>query len=323
MPNPDSLNLAGQTIIITGANAGLGFECARQLLISHASTVILAVRTISKGEAARANLLANLDVHRRNPSADIKVLKLDMEDYKSVIAFADNVKKEVQDLHVLLLNAGIGQLGYEISVTGHEKVTQVNYLSNALLSLELLPLLEATAARMGQATRLSWVGSRTQHSSSLAKKQPILPNESILVHFDDKTKYLALAHYGDTKLLCAMFVTEMARRVPKERVIINTMCPGMVNTGMSDVLPFYLRPAINLVKMLRARTPEEGGWIINYAAVVAGPETHGRYLEDKELLPPTPFLRTTEGQTLQKRAWLETLDEMRQIDPRVSEVVSA
>ena len=54
---------------------------------------------------------------------------------------------------------------------------------------------------------------------------------------------------------------------------------------MSDVLPFYLRPAMNFVKMLRARTPEEGGWIINYAAVVAGPETHGRYLEDKELLP--------------------------------------
>ena len=227
-PNPASLNLAGQTVIITGANAGLGFECARQLLISHASTVILAVRTMSKGEAARANLLANPEVHRRNPDADIKVLKLDMEDYKSVMAFADNVKKEILDLHVLLLNAGIGQLGYESSVTGHEKVTQVNYLSNALLSLELLPLLEATAARTGQATRLSWVGSRTHHSSSLAKKQPILPNESILAHFDDKSKYLAIAHYGDTKLLCAMFVAEMAKCVPKEQVIINIMCPGMV-----------------------------------------------------------------------------------------------
>ena len=227
-PNPDSLDLAGQTIIITGANAGLGFECARQLLISCASTVILAVRNISKGEAARASLLASPEIQRKNPNADIRVLKLDMEDYKSVIAFANNVKKEVKDLHVLLLNAGIGKLGFEISVTGHEKVTQVNYLSNALLSLELLPLLEATAARMGQATRLSWVGSRAQHSSSIAKKDPILPTESILAHFDDKTKYSAMGRYSDTKLLCAMFVAEMAKRVPKEKVVINIMCPGMV-----------------------------------------------------------------------------------------------
>jgi len=266
-PNPDSLNLSGQTVIITGANAGLGFECARQFLMSRASTVILAVRTISKGEAARTSLLANQEIKKRNPGADVKVLKLDMEDYKSVIAFADSVKKEFHDLHVLLLNAGIGQL------------------SNALLSLELLPLLEATAARTGQATRMCWVGSRMHHESSLAKKQPILPNESVLAHFDDKSKYLTIAHYGDTKLLCVMFIAEMATRVPKEKVIINTMCPGMVNTGMSDVLPFYLRPAMNFVKMLRARTPEEGAWIINYAAVVAGPETHGRYLEDKELVP--------------------------------------
>ncbi|MCJ1401023.1 hypothetical protein MMC11_004235 [Xylographa trunciseda] len=321
-PNPDNLNLAGQTIIITGANAGLGFECARQLLISHASTVVLAVRTISKGEAARARLLANPEINKRNANADIKIMKLDMEDYQSVIAFADNVKKELHDLHVLLLNAGIGQLGFEVSVTGHEKVTQVNYLSNALLSLELLPLLEATAARTGKATRMSWVGSRMHDENSLLSKQPILPGESVLAHFDDKSKYLTIAHYGDTKLLCVMFIAEMAARVPKEKVIINIMCPGMVNTGMSDVLPFYLRPAMNFVKMLRARTPEEGGWIINYAAVVAGPETHGRYLKDKELVESTKLLRTTEGQALQRQLWLETIDEMTRVDSRVSGVVT-
>ena len=167
-PNPDSLNLTGQTIIVTGGNAGLGYECARQFLMAHTSTAILAVRTVSERETAREKLFVDQEIKKHNPDAAIKVLKLDMEDYQSVIAFADSVKKEVRELHVLLLNAGIGQPNYEVSVTGHEKVTQVNYLSNALLALELLLLLEATAARTGKATRLSWVGSRMHHSSSFA-----------------------------------------------------------------------------------------------------------------------------------------------------------
>src|SRR5205814_10464095 len=103
--------------------------------------------------------------------------------------------------------------------------------------------------------------------------------------FDDESKYFAFSHYGDTKLLCVMFLTELAHRVPRDKVIINTMCPGMVNTGMSDVLPFYFRWIMNIVKAMRARTPKEGGWIVVNASVVAGPETHGRYLEDKVIAP--------------------------------------
>ena len=53
---------------------------------------------------------------------------------------------------------------------------------------------------------------------------------------------------------------------------------------MTDVLPIHLRLVAEFVKKLRARTPEEGGWIITYAAVVAGPKTHGRILEDKGIL---------------------------------------
>ena len=282
-PTPSGIDLSGKTVIITGGNAGLGFETARQLLVLRASAVVLAVRNLSKGEGARSALLADPHVKSRNPRAVIKIMHMDMEDYKSVLAFADEVTKELQNLHILLLNAGIGQLTYEKSITGHEKVTQVNYLSNSLLALKLLPLLKATAAKTGHPTRMSWVGSRTHHQNSLAKKQPLLPEEKVLEHFADRSKYLSFAHYGDTKLLCIMFIKELAERVPREEVIINSMCPGMVNTGMSDVLPLPLRVVADIVKKMRARSVEEGGWIITHAAAVVGTESHGRFLQDNDI----------------------------------------
>ena len=64
-------------------------------------------------------------------------------------------------IDVLLLSASCGQLNLELAPTGHENVTQVNFLSNTLLYLKLLPLLEAMTTKIGVPSRLSWVGSRT------------------------------------------------------------------------------------------------------------------------------------------------------------------
>lgn len=80
-----------------------------------------------------------------------------------------------------------------------------------------------------------------------------------------------------------MFIQELAKRVPKNEIIINHMCPGMVDTNMTDELPIYLRLLAILVKKVRARTPEQGGWIVLNAATVAGSESHGQFLLDKEI----------------------------------------
>ena len=210
-------------------------------------------------------------------------MQLDTNSYDSVVAFCDALKREVSELHIALLNAGIGQIYFELSPTGHEKVTQVNYLSNTLLSLELLPLLTATARRAGSPSRLSWVGSRMHHPNSLYKKSPIAPGGSVLAHFDDKKNYHAVAHYGDTKLLGVMFITELAKRVKRQDVVINSMCPGQVLTDMGEGLPIYFRVIHNAVAKIRARKVEEGGWVLVNAALVAGEETHGGFLEDMEL----------------------------------------
>lgn len=119
-PTPSQVDLTGQTIAVTGANTGLGFEAARQLLRLRASTLILGVRSIQRGEEARLRLLEDAEVRRVNAEAVVEVLHLDLIDYESVVSFADAVQKLTARLDVLLLNAGINLACFRTSPAGHE-----------------------------------------------------------------------------------------------------------------------------------------------------------------------------------------------------------
>ena len=285
-PLPTGIDLNGKTIIITGASAGMGLETARQLLALNASTLILAVRNTTKGEKCKVSLLVDPAVKKYNSKPTVKVMELDMDDYSSIQSFAEAIKAEFPIVDHLLLNAGIGILKYERSTTGHERTMQVNYLSNVLLLLELLPHLEAGAVKIGSPSRITWVGSRTHMESTLAENgKAVKPEETVLGHMDNPKYFFPFQKYNDTKLLCVMFLYELAPRLDKSKVVLNMLCPGMVNTSMSDVLPIYLRIPVNVVKAIRARSVERGAWLIINAIVVMGPDSHGAFVLDKDIQP--------------------------------------
>lgn len=117
---PQGTDLTGQTIVVTGATGGLGYESSLQLLRLKASTIILGVRSTKRGNDARQSLLADDEVQRVNPQAKVKVLQLNLADERSVVEFANRVLKEESRLDVLLLNAGINLARWEQSPSGHE-----------------------------------------------------------------------------------------------------------------------------------------------------------------------------------------------------------
>lgn len=120
-PLPSSVNLQGQAAIITGGNVGLGLEAAKQLTARGLSHLILAVRTVSKGEAAKEEML------RENPSCncEIEVWELDQESFESVRAFGERARA-LDRLDVAILSAGVKLLEYTKSKTGHETHVQVS-----------------------------------------------------------------------------------------------------------------------------------------------------------------------------------------------------
>ncbi|CAL5873057.1 uncharacterized protein PFLUO_LOCUS7326 [Penicillium psychrofluorescens] len=284
-PLPPGIDLSGKTAVITGASAGLGLETARQLLAHKCSTVILAVRNISKGETCKEDLRLDPEIRKKNPNSTIRVLKLDVDRYDSVQNFTKVLQEELPVVNILILNAGISNVSLIRSPNGHEKHLQINYLSNVILLAELLPYLEASAEIAGSPTRITWIGSRMHDTmNSFANKAPIMPSEAVLERMDSKEAFLPYNRYGDSKLLCAMFMYTLAPRLDTDKVIFNMVCPGMIDTGISDSLPLYLRLPVNVVKALRARPLEVGGWLIVNAAVVLGPESHGRHIGDKDIL---------------------------------------
>ncbi|MCZ0991064.1 SDR family oxidoreductase [Streptomyces diastatochromogenes] len=130
----------GKLAVVTGANSGTGKEAAKALAGAGA-TVILAVRTPSKGEQAREEMLA------AHPGADIQVRRIDLADQSSVKEFADGLIADGRPLDLLLNNAGVmfPPVRHE-TVDGFELQMGSNYLGPFALTARLLPLLLAAPA---------------------------------------------------------------------------------------------------------------------------------------------------------------------------------
>ncbi|KAL9622254.1 MAG: hypothetical protein Q9160_003437 [Pyrenula sp. 1 TL-2023] len=282
-PTPTGISLKGKTAIVTGASAGIGLEVCRQLLVLNVANLYLAVRNVAKGEGVKDTLLADGQVQTHNPKASIKVLKLDMDEYESVKSFCTTVKTEVPTIDLLVLNAGTGNVVHESSPTGHERILQVNYLSNALIVLDLLPLLMQSAEKNGSPSRITWVGSR-MHRRATFQKLPVPEEQGIIQWMDDPKNFTMLDQYSDTKLLALFFMQHITERVSNDKVLFNMLCPGMVYTNMADHLSWLVRTLTHLVWALRGRSPEVGAWVVVNAAAVAGGESHGQFLADKNIM---------------------------------------
>ncbi|MFD7025238.1 oxidoreductase [Promicromonospora sukumoe] len=134
---------SGKLAIVTGANSGTGKEAARKLAGAGAS-VIMAVRTVAKGELARREILT---VH---PGADVQVRRLDLADQASVKEFADQVITDGRPVDLLLNNAGVMMLPERHETPdGFEMQLGTNFFGPFALTLRLLPaLLKAEAPRV-------------------------------------------------------------------------------------------------------------------------------------------------------------------------------
>lgn len=143
----------GQVIIVTGSNTGLGFEAVKHLIRLGASKVILAVRTIKKGEKAVEDVIAST---KCTPSR-LEVWPLDLSNFSSVKAFGARART-LPRLDAVIQNAGILTNNWG-TTEGNEQHVTVNIISAALFGLEVLPKLRESAKKTGLTGRLSFVGS--------------------------------------------------------------------------------------------------------------------------------------------------------------------
>ena len=126
---------SGRRVVITGANSGTGQEAARRLAAAGAH-VIMAVRTVAKGEQARDGILA------QQPQAQLEVRRVDLADLASVADFADGLLSEGTRLDLLVNNAGVMAVPSRMTTAdGFELQFGSNFLGPFALTVRLLPLL--------------------------------------------------------------------------------------------------------------------------------------------------------------------------------------
>ncbi|KAK7054188.1 short-chain dehydrogenase/reductase family protein [Favolaschia claudopus] len=304
-PLPDSLSFAGKTAIVTGANIGLGLAAALHLAQRNISTLILAVRNPKSGQTTKDALLADPIVQKRATKPTILVFPLDLSLPSSVEAFASRVIAEVPKLHIVILNAGMGDLNWKVNPeTQTEAHFQVNFLSNAVLTVRLLPLLKASAQNAGEASHLTIVGSRMIALSSFLKN-PIPDAVPVFTFFNDRAQFRSMTRYGDSKVLVTMWIRQLGKHIDPSMVVVNNVCPGMVKTNLEAGQPWIIRAVMSVVKGIRGRTAEVGARTLINAAI-AGPETHGEMLADYEIYPYN-FLKTNEGKKMETKVWEESL----------------
>lgn len=227
-----------QVAIVTGANTGLGFETSRTLA-GKGIKVILACRNPDKANKAKKQIL---DEHS---SAKLEYLNLDLADFASVKAFAENFKSGHDRLDYLINNAGVMMPPYRETEEGHELQWGVNHLGHFLLtSLLWKNLTDAKAARVVQLSSLAHKWGNTS-----AFNNPI-----------GKANYDKQKAYGNSKLACLVFALELERRIKSKGLKVKSMAahPGVADTELSRYLPGWMKVLSPLFMAFVANSAEEG-----------------------------------------------------------------
>lgn len=275
---PPDTNLSGRCAIVTGANTGLGFEGARQLLSFKLSHLIMASRSMEKGEKAASKL------REQFPKATIDVWELEMSSYESIQAFVKRAKTQLTRVDIAILNAGLGRFKFNIIPgTGHEEVIQVNYLSTMFLAILLLDVLK-TKSPDGSPGRLSIVSSGLALKAQLSERDrsPLLPA------FDEPKNDLAgmSEQYSSSKLLGHLFVWKLTDYVSADDVIVNLVDPGFVKgTELSRDITGILTIVLAILHAATARRVENAATTYLDATIRKGKESHGCYVADWQIRP--------------------------------------
>ena len=238
----DIPDLSGRTVIVTGANSGIGLEAARELA-AHGASVTLAVRDRVRGDAAAGRVA-------ERATGPVEVAPLDLADLSSVRDFADSWAEGHPDgLDVLVNNAGVMAIPRRETADGFEMQLGTNHLGHFALTGLLLEALKPDA-------RVVTVSSGVHRMGS--------------IDFDDlqsETDYRKWSAYAQSKLANLLFALELHRRASAAGADLRSIAvhPGYAATNLQSVGPEMSgdrvgRILIGLANRLVAQSAAAGAW---------------------------------------------------------------
>lgn len=237
-------DLSGKTMVVTGANSGIGFVTAQQLA-KQGAHVVLACRRTEEGDK-RAE-----EIRAASEDASVEVMRLDLGDLASVRAFAETFLGAHEALHALVNNAGVMNTPEGKTKDGFETQIGINHLGHFLLTDLLVPALER-----GAPSRVVNVSS-CYHDKAVGREGKIVIDD---LHFEER-KYDGWEAYAQSKLANVLHARGLAKRLTDKGITAVSVHPGWVRTDLAKhTMPLFMqnwvvRPVFKLMGMIE---PWEG-----------------------------------------------------------------
>ncbi|RAH47979.1 NAD(P)-binding protein [Aspergillus brunneoviolaceus CBS 621.78] len=272
IPQP-SASFTNKTIIVTGANGGLGRETAKHLIRLGAEKVIFACRSRSRGEQAKREIEAQLNCKTNL----VDVRELDLESPASIKRFAEWAARSLPRVDVLINNAGIHANKFKV-VYDTERTLAVNNIGTFLLTVQMIPKMKATARAYGVTPVITFVASALYDIA----EYPAQHGEDIFTWFREESHVNFMNQYNLSKLLQLYAMIKLAALVDStsdrsSSIAVNALDPCFCKTGIISESTGLARVLFKIFEAITARTAEEGARLVVQTAA-AGRETHGRYM---------------------------------------------
>lgn len=203
--------MTGKNVLITGGSSGIGFETAKAIAAQGANVFIVG-RSKANTEHAVTQLIA------ATGNKHIKYFLANFSSMKSVRHLAEEVKKQLPVLDVLVNNAGAVFPEFKLNEEGLEMTIATNHFAYFLLTNLLLDLL-----KKAEAGRIVNVSSDSHYKGKID-----------LESFTQNKRYFITKAYGQSKLANVFFTQELAERLKGTHVTVNSLHPGVVKTNIGN-----------------------------------------------------------------------------------------
>ncbi len=232
----ENMDCSAKTVLITGANSGLGYEAARFLALRGAH-VIFCARSLEKGQNAISRILHDV------PSAKLSLEHLDLADSASIDAFADRVRQNYPTIDILLNNAGIMAVPYALTKDGFESQIGTNHLGHFRLTARLLDRLAPDA--------------RIVNVASNAHRQGKVDFNNFMYEHGKYTPFSAYARSKLSNLLFTQYLGAELKHSGRSITVVSAH-PGVARTGLFDrkndpkIIQFLIKTFMGLVPDAKA-----------------------------------------------------------------------
>ncbi|MFO7669180.1 MAG: SDR family NAD(P)-dependent oxidoreductase [Bacteroidales bacterium] len=292
-----------KTVLITGANSGLGFGLAVEFAKRGARVMMAGRSRIPE---------AGNQVKQLSGSEKVEIRYLDLSKIETIHQFVQSLAEEKIQIDICIFNAATALPGSRQTASGQDEMFLVNYLSNVILTQLLLSKGVVELKEQSPLSKMIFISSDSHQGAT---------------HIDYKEfgtyfKYgvsKGISNYSYFKLVLNTYATELSRRINREstKLSINVICPGPVASNIVKEAPWLLRMTLKGIFRIVFKSPAKAALPVVYMAISTdyeGKTNEYLHMFNPKKMDPKVY-EVREGEKL----WARSFDLLRSIDPEHEE----